>query len=189
MNEKTFSYRLLSSAFGNVGVVWKQDQTGTTPMIVRIFLPREGLKMKKQMGECYPSASSGSHPLIDPVIDQLGRYLSGEAVEFSLGRLDLSLCGAFQQKVLQADFQIPRGKVTPYSGLACRLSAPRAARAVGTALARNPFPLIIPCHRVVRSDGMLGGFGGGLKMKKALLEMEGVAFDRSGRVQKAYLWP
>ena len=189
MNKKTFFYQLLSSAFGTVGVVWKQDQTGTTPMVVRIFLPREGLKMKKQMGECYPGASSRSHPLIDPVIDQLSRYLSGEAVEFSLGRLDLSLCGAFQQKVLQADFQIPRGKVTPYSGLACRLSAPRAARAVGTALARNPFPLIIPCHRVVRSDGMLGGFGGGLKMKKALLEMEGVAFDRSGRVQKAYLWP
>jgi methylated-DNA-[protein]-cysteine S-methyltransferase len=189
MNEKTFSYRLLSSAFANVGVVWKQDQTGTSPMIVRILLPREGLNVKEQMGECYPGASSGSHPLIDPVMDRLGRYLSGEAVEFSPGRLDLSLCGAFQQKVLQADFQIPRGKVTPYSGLACRLSAPRAARAVGTALARNPFPLIIPCHRVVRSDGMLGGFGGGLKMKKALLEMEGVSFDRSGRVQKAHLRP
>jgi methylated-DNA-[protein]-cysteine S-methyltransferase len=189
MNEKTFSYRLLSSAFGNVGVVWKQDQTGTTPMIVRIFLPREGFRSGEQVGEYYPGASSGSHPLIDPVIDQLSRYLSGEAVEFSLGRLDLSLCGAFQQKVLQADFQIPRGKVTPYSGLACRLSAPRAARAVGTALACNPFPLIIPCHRVIRSDGTLGGFGGGLKMKKALLEMEGVSFDRSGRVQKAHLRP
>ena len=189
MNEKTFSYQLLSSAFGTVGVVWKQDQTGIPPMIVRIFLPREGLKMEKQIDECYPGASSGSHPLIDPVMDRLSRYLSGEAVEFSPGRLDLSLCGAFQQKVLQADFQIPRGKVTPYGGLACRLSAPRAARAVGTALARNPFPLIIPCHRVVRSDGMLGGFGGGLKMKKALLEMEGVSFDRSGRVQKAPLRP
>ncbi len=180
---------MLSSAFGNVGVVWKQDQTGTTPMIVRIFLPREGFRSGEQVGEYYPGASSGSHPLIDPVIDQLSRYLSGEAVEFSLGRLDLSLCGAFQQKVLQADFQIPRGKVTPYSGLACRLSAPRAARAVGTALACNPFPLIIPCHRVIRSDGTLGGFGGGLKMKKALLEMEGVSFDRSGRVQKAHLRP
>jgi O-6-methylguanine DNA methyltransferase len=131
MNEKTFSYQLLSSAFGMVGVVWKQDQVDTSPMIVRIFLPREGFRLGEQVGECYPGASSGSHP---------------------------------------------------------RLSAPRAARAVGTALARNPFPLIIPCHRVVRSDGMLGGFGGGLKMKKALLEMEGVAFDRSGRVQKAHLW-
>jgi len=189
MNEKTFSYQLLSSAFGNVGVVWKQDQTGTTPMIVQIFLPCKGFKMEEQVGECYPGSTPESHPLIDPVIDQLGRYLSGEAVEFSLVRMDLSLCGAFQQKVLQADFQIPRGKVIPYSGLAYRLSAPRAARAVGTALARNPFPLIIPCHRVVRSDGTLGGFGGGLKMKKALLEMEGVAFDHSGRVQKAYLWP
>jgi methylated-DNA-[protein]-cysteine S-methyltransferase len=62
------------------------------------------------------------------------------------------------------------------------LDHPRAARAVGTALARNPFPVIIPCHRAIRGDGTLGGFGGGLKMKRALLEMEGVRFDRYGKV-------
>jgi methylated-DNA-[protein]-cysteine S-methyltransferase len=59
---------------------------------------------------------------------------------------------------------------------------PGAARAVGTALARNPFPIIIPCHRTVRSNGDLGGFGGGLKMKRELLELEGVQFSTTGRV-------
>jgi methylated-DNA-[protein]-cysteine S-methyltransferase len=188
MNEIMFFHQLLPSAFGTVGVVWNQDRTGTFPMVVRIFLPREGLKMEGQIEEGYSGSTLRSHPLIDPVVDQLGRYLSGEAVIFDLGRLDLGLCGAFQQKVLRQEFRIPRGKVISYGGLADRLGYPRAGRAVGTALARNPFPLIIPCHRAIRSDGTLGGFGGGLKMKKALLEMEGVAFDWDRRVEREYFW-
>jgi methylated-DNA-[protein]-cysteine S-methyltransferase len=90
--------------------------------------------------------------------------------------------------VLQREFRIPRGRVMSYGGLAGRIGHPRAARAVGTALARNPFPLIIPCHRTIQADGTLGGFGGGLKMKRALLEMEGVAFDRAGRVQSSFFY-
>jgi methylated-DNA-[protein]-cysteine S-methyltransferase len=62
------------------------------------------------------------------------------------------------------------------------LENPRAARAVGTALATNPFPIVIPCHRVIRSDGTLGGYGGGLEMKRKLLEMEGVAFHDADHV-------
>jgi methylated-DNA-[protein]-cysteine S-methyltransferase len=62
------------------------------------------------------------------------------------------------------------------------LGCPRAARAVGTALANNPFPIIIPCHRTIRADGTPGGFGGGIMMKRNLLEMEGVRFDPRGRV-------
>ncbi len=69
-----------------------------------------------------------------------------------------------------------------YGGLAARLGVPGAGRAVGNVMARNPFPLIIPCHRVVGSDRGLHGFGGGLAMKKTLLTMEGVAFDGRGRV-------
>ena len=69
-----------------------------------------------------------------------------------------------------------------YGGLAARMGVPGGARAVGNAMAGNPFPLVVPCHRVIRGDGSLGGFGGGLKMKRALLEMEGVRFDSRGRV-------
>jgi methylated-DNA-[protein]-cysteine S-methyltransferase len=117
------------------------------------------------------------------------RYLAGNTVEFSLDDLDLGVCGAFQQRVLRLQFQIPRGKVGTYGGLADRLDHPQAARAVGTALARNPFPLVIPCHRAIRGDGTLGGFGGGLKMKRALLKMEEVGFDRKNRIQKSHFWP
>jgi methylated-DNA-[protein]-cysteine S-methyltransferase len=77
--------------------------------------------------------------------------------------------------------------VTTYGRLAARLGAPGAARAVGNALARNPFPLIIPCHRCVLEGGQLGGFRGGLEMKRALLEMEGVVFDDQERVLTRFL--
>jgi methylated-DNA-[protein]-cysteine S-methyltransferase len=72
--------------------------------------------------------------------------------------------------------------------LAERIEAPGAARAVGHALALNPFPLIIPCHRAVRSDGGLGGFQGGLAMKRKLLELEGIAFSPSGKAQVNDWW-
>jgi len=83
-------------------------------------------------------------------------------------------CSKFQQKVLRAVYAIPRGKVSTYQLIAKQIGQPKAARAVGRALASNPFLLIIPCHRVIRSDGALGGYQGGLKMKRALLKKEGV---------------
>ena len=91
------------------------------------------------------------------------------------------------RRVLSEDGEIPRGRVMTYGGLAASLGVPGGARAVGNAMAGNPFPLVIPCHRVVRSDGSLGGFGGGLSMKRALLAMEGVRFDPKGRVFSEYI--
>jgi methylated-DNA-[protein]-cysteine S-methyltransferase len=84
---------------------------------------------------------------------------------------------------LRAEHGIPRGQVSTYQLLAAFIGRPKAARSVGTALATNPFPIIIPCHRAVRSDRSLGGFQGGLLMKRAWLEQEGIGFDTSGRVQ------
>ncbi|MFH2034522.1 MAG: MGMT family protein [Candidatus Margulisiibacteriota bacterium] len=80
----------------------------------------------------------------------------------------------FRQKVLQAVAKIPRGKVSTYALIARHIGHPGAARAVGTALAKNPTPINIPCHRVICSDGRLGNYQGGSTMKKALLEKEGV---------------
>jgi methylated-DNA-[protein]-cysteine S-methyltransferase len=81
-----------------------------------------------------------------------------------------------------AEREIPRGWVSTYGRIATHLGVPGGARAVGGALARNPFPIIIPCHRAIRSDGSLGGFQGGPDMKRALLEFEGVGFSSTGRV-------
>ena len=113
---------------------------------------------------------------------QIEAYLAGDDVNFSIDDLDFEGCGEFERHVLLAVHQIPCGRVMTYGGLAAAAGAPGGARAVGNVMAGNFFPLVVPCHRVIRSDGSLGGFGGGLPMKKALLEREGVGFDRNGRV-------
>jgi methylated-DNA-[protein]-cysteine S-methyltransferase len=78
--------------------------------------------------------------------------------------------------------RIPKGRVSTYGRLAKRTGHPKGARAVGRVLAGNPYPLVVPCHRIVQADGSLCGFGGGLKMKRDLLNMEGVVFDSKVKV-------
>lgn len=92
------------------------------------------------------------------------------------GPVDLSLIGPFQRKVLERLRRIPKGQVRTYREIAQEIGQPGATRAVGTACARNPIPLLIPCHRVVRSDGGLGGYSlrGGVGLKERLLQTEGV---------------
>jgi methylated-DNA-[protein]-cysteine S-methyltransferase len=179
---ETFFYQRLISIFGEIGLVWTQEKETAAPVVKRIFLPSGQDVMKARIGEAFPCAIDRAHADVGRIIDRIDRYLQGDTALFSLDYLDFGMCWAFQQRVLRLEFQIPRGKVSTYGDLAARLGRPRAARAVGTALARNPFPIVIPCHRAVRGDRTLGGFGGGLKMKRALLEMEGVRIDRYGKV-------
>lgn len=96
------------------------------------------------------------------------------------GPVDLSLVGPFQRRVLEQLRRIPRGEIRTYREIARQIGQPGATRAVGTACARNPVPLIVPCHRVVRSDGGLGGYSlrGGIALKQRLLEREGVDVRR-----------
>lgn len=96
------------------------------------------------------------------------------------GPLDLSLVGPFQRKVLEQLRQIPRGQVRTYREVAQAIGQPGATRAVGSACARNPVPLIVPCHRVVRADGGLGGYSlrGGTALKRRLLSQEGVNVEQ-----------
>jgi methylated-DNA-[protein]-cysteine S-methyltransferase len=85
----------------------------------------------------------------------------------------------FQKAVWAATKKIPRGKVTTYAVIASLIGRPRAARAVGNALNKNPFAPKVPCHRVVKSDGSLGGFAGGTRKKKQMLEKEGVRIKKN----------
>jgi O-6-methylguanine DNA methyltransferase len=109
-----------------------------------------------------------------PVVAQLQAYFTEERTLFEL-RLDLQALTPFQQSVLQAAQRIPAGTVQTYGQVARAIGKPRASRAVGQALGRNPVPIVIPCHRVVASDGGLGGYsgGGGLDSKRWLLRLEG----------------
>ncbi|MFF7157163.1 methylated-DNA--[protein]-cysteine S-methyltransferase [Streptomyces sp. NPDC008139] len=121
----------------------------------------------------------GGEPVEDaarlaPVTEQMEAYFAGSLKEFSLA-LDWSLITGFNRRVLrELAAGVPYGTVVGYQDLADRVGERGAARAVGTAMGANPIPLVVPCHRVVESDGGIGGFGGGLEIKRTLLALEGV---------------
>jgi len=102
---------------------------------------------------------------------ELSAYFAGRLTRFSV-RCDIDDLPRFTRAVLQLTAKIPYGQVRSYQWLAHRLGKPKAARAVGNALGRNPVPIIIPCHRVVRNDGSIGGFALGPGWKKRLLDLE-----------------
>jgi methylated-DNA-[protein]-cysteine S-methyltransferase len=111
-------------------------------------------------------------PALADVERQLHEYFAGLRTHFELP-LDLSSLSPFNRRVLETITTLGFGEVIPYAELSRRIAAPRAARAVGNALGRNPLAIIVPCHRVVRSDGSLGGYTGGLRYKRHLLALEG----------------
>jgi methylated-DNA-[protein]-cysteine S-methyltransferase len=121
--------------------------------------------------EPYPRPSN--QQTTKSAVQALEQYLRGENVDLSAFPVDLENRSVFQRAVLEYTRQIPRGSVVTYSELAAKLGSPRAARAVGNALRRNPVPLFVPCHRVV-GVADLGGYNWGLEIKRKLLQLEGV---------------
>ncbi|MCM3785417.1 methylated-DNA--[protein]-cysteine S-methyltransferase [Neobacillus mesonae] len=120
----------------------------------------------------YPKAEIKESPeQLAPYLVELTEYLDGTRQSFGLP-LDLRGTG-FQQSVWQALQQIPFGETRSYSDIAHMIGRPQAVRAVGTANGRNPVPIIVPCHRVIGKNSALTGFAGGLKVKEALLTLEG----------------
>jgi methylated-DNA-[protein]-cysteine S-methyltransferase len=109
---------------------------------------------------------------IDPVRRELDEYFAGTRTEFEVP-LDWSLTDGFTRRVLKATARIPYGGASTYREMAGRAGSERAARAAGNALGANPIPIIVPCHRVLRSGGALGGYGGGVARKRFLLDLEG----------------
>lgn len=173
-------YTEVPSRFGMLSIVWLETCEG--PRVQRILLPGEMLRTNEATRTIYIAMKELPNPAITSLAEQVQRFLEGEPVWFDIALVDLAECYPFQRRVLLAQLEIPRGRVSTYGWIAGRLGAPRAARAVGTALARNPLPIIVPCHRTIRSDGCLGGFGGGAQMKRAMLELEGVEFSAAGKV-------
>jgi methylated-DNA-[protein]-cysteine S-methyltransferase len=108
---------------------------------------------------------------LNAVRRQLDDYFEGRRQTFEL-EVDLTGVPAFQQEVLRELALVPYAETTTYGGLAQRIGRPRAARAVGGALNRNPVPIVLPCHRIVGASGSLVGYGGGLDRKRALLDLE-----------------
>jgi methylated-DNA-[protein]-cysteine S-methyltransferase len=114
------------------------------------------------------------HPAAtDEVRRQLDEYFAGERTRFDL-KLDRRLMRGIARDVLQATARVPFGRTTTYGQLATRIGRPRASRAVGNALGSNPIPIVVPCHRVLRAGGDVGGYAGGPERKRRLLRLEGV---------------
>ena len=113
---------------------------------------------------------------VDRARAELDDYFEQRRTRFELP-IDLRLTGEFAREVLEQLGRVPYGEVTTYGTLAARAGKPRAARAVGTVMNRNPIPIVLPCHRVVGAGGSLVGYGGGLERKRRLLRLEGVLAD------------
>ncbi|GHI08537.1 cysteine methyltransferase [Streptomyces cellostaticus] len=119
-------------------------------------------------------AEDPDSPLLAEAIRQVEAYFAGERHDFDLP-LDWSLISGFNRQVLrELASGVPYGTVVGYGDLAGRVGQPGGAQAVGAAMGANPLPVVVPCHRVVESDGGIGGFGGGLETKRKLLALEGV---------------
>jgi methylated-DNA-[protein]-cysteine S-methyltransferase len=109
---------------------------------------------------------------IDEARRELDEYFEGRRRRFDLP-IDLAATAEFHRRVLGELVRVPYGEVVTYGELAARADRPRAARAVGTVMNRNPLPIVLPCHRVIGANGKLVGYGGGLERKEALLRLEG----------------
>jgi methylated-DNA-[protein]-cysteine S-methyltransferase len=110
---------------------------------------------------------------LDPVRRELDEYFAGKRTGFDIP-IDWRLHDGFSRRVLRATARIPFGKVLTYGEVAAKAGSPRGSRAAGNALGSNRMPIVVPCHRVVRTGGKIGGYTGGLERKEYLLELEGV---------------
>lgn len=123
--------------------------------------------------DMFPESKPGKDSRIDELMNKVSRFLAGEAVTLPIHFLDISQLSDFERKVLISLYEnVPRGEVITYGQLASLSGYPRAARAVGSVMRKNPFPLFFPCHRVIRSDGTIGHFQPGPEIKRQLLDLE-----------------
>jgi methylated-DNA-[protein]-cysteine S-methyltransferase len=156
-------------------IVQMRYESPLGPMIVAAT--NHGLAGLWFEGQRHLPESSGwpvkpQHPVLRRTVAQLDEYFGGKRTRFELP-LDLQGGTAFQQSVWQALLSIPPGGTTSYGVLSQRIGQPAAVRAVGAAVGRNPLSIVVPCHRVLGSDGSLTGYAGGLQRKSALLQLEG----------------
>jgi len=140
---------------------------------VAVWATRNGIRRIGFVDEEFVSEHAedvSEEPQVQALLDQLAEYFQGDRSVFDI-QLDLSGATEFQRRIYERLLDIPFGRVVSYGDLADELGEPGAARAVGQAVGANPLPVVIPCHRVVRSDRRLGGFSGGLRRKVALLRL------------------
>jgi methylated-DNA-[protein]-cysteine S-methyltransferase len=140
--------------------------------LARIFFDAEPELHLDRLARAFGPRVLRSAPTVDGARRQLDEYFAGSRSSFAL-EVDLRGAAPFARQVLDELARVPYGQTTTYGTLAAKVGAPRAARAVGTVMNRNPIPIVLPCHRVVGSTGSLTGYAGGLHVKERLLRLEG----------------
>jgi methylated-DNA-[protein]-cysteine S-methyltransferase len=158
---------------GPIGDIW---MAVTDKGLMRVSFAQDETSFITEIHERTRAEVLPSSEKLGRIVAELREYFSGTRSRFDFD-IDLSLVTPFQRRVLQAAAGIPIGQVITYGELAGRIGQPQACRAVGQALGRNPIPVVIPCHRIVGGGGGIGGYTGGLHIKRKLLELEGVAID------------
>ena len=169
-------YHICDAAFGYAAILFQ-----TEPFFVkRIFLPHSYKRaLRKQIQRTGP-AKPGHTPAVVSLCKDIQAYFTGTPIKVRWKFFDLSGLTPLQRSVLKAVAGVPHGEIRSYSQIAAQVGHPRACRFVGTTLAQNPLPILIPCHRIVRADGSPGGFYGGTDLKKRLLLLEKGGLVKSG---------
>jgi methylated-DNA-[protein]-cysteine S-methyltransferase len=173
-------FRAAAAAEGLLDVAYDFVDSPLGPLLVaatdrgvcRISYDADAEQEEEWLAHGYGARVLRAPRAVDDARRQLDDYFEGRRREFDLG-VDLRAVGGFHRDVLAELARVPYGELTTYGTLAARAGRPHAARAVGTAMNRNPIPIVLPCHRVVGSTGKLVGYGGGLHRKEQLLRLEG----------------
>jgi len=172
------SYYLFDTSLGTCGIAWKGPESKNChPAVIFLQLPDTSQHLtEEKIVRSTGGLKSDPPPPIAGIVERIRTHINGKTQDFSDITVDIAGLGSFTQQVLEACRNIPAGRTMSYSELAHVIHRSGAARAVGQALARNPIPLIIPCHRVLTLDGRAGGFSaqGGVETKKWILAKEGV---------------
>lgn len=173
-------YAFFDSSLGNIVLISKAGR------LIELDIKTDDVyKTKKSLRARYPDGVE-SPGYFQKLCKLLDRHLKGERVDFIDVDIDISCPGIFAQKVLEELRKIPYGEVTSYGRIGKKLGYKSAARAVGQAVGSNPVPIIIPCHRVIREDGGIGGFSMGVQIKERLLAIEGIKFSQGQKTFSNY---
>ena len=173
--ERAAEEGLLDVAYASADSPFGPLLLATTPRgLVRVGLPNQDAdELLVDLARRVSPRVLESPAQLDEARRELDLYFEGKLTDFDLP-LDWQLSRDFRRRVLRAIARIPYGQTRSYTEMARSAGNERAVRAAGTACGSNPLPLVVPCHRVLRTGGALGGYGGGLPMKEGLLQLEGI---------------
>ncbi len=168
-------YDLVDTAIGSLLVAGD----GKTLVATKFNVDERGLSsaveaLHDELHGAFELVRDGSR--VSALTQQMREYLDGKRTAFDVA-LELSWLTPFRRDVMLETQRVPRGQVATYRDIAVRVGRPNAYRAVGNTMRTNPLPIVVPCHRIVGSDGSLTGFGGGLPMKRQILSIEGASID------------